>query len=145
MPRLHSLDLSTNRIALDERAAADLSSLDNLQHLDLSGNPLGKTPDFSGMPNLKTLNLSDAQLDQWPAGLLNQTRLTHLDLRNNRLNAVPEANLNPPAEQFEALARINSVTLLEGNPVPDRLLDKTGRLLATGDNRTAGVGQQRRG
>ncbi|WP_342794696.1 NEL-type E3 ubiquitin ligase domain-containing protein [Pseudomonas sp. R84] len=95
-----------------------MSSLDNLKHLDLSGNPLGKTPDFSGMPNLKTLNLSNAELDQWPAGLLNQTRLTHLDLRNNRLNAVPEANLNPPAEQFEALARINSVTLLEGNPFP---------------------------
>lgn len=118
MPNLHSLDLSTNRIALDERAAAELSSLGNLKHLDLSGNPLGKSPDFSGMPNLKTLNLSNAQLDQWPAGLLSQTRLTHLDLRNNRLTAVPEANLNPPADQFEALARINIVTLLESNPFP---------------------------
>jgi Leucine-rich repeat (LRR) protein len=118
MADLKSLDLSANRIALNEQTTAALGSLGNLTHLDLSGNPLGKTPDFSAMPDLKTLNLSNAQLEQWPTGLHSQTRLTHLDLRNNRLTAVPEANLNPPADQFKALARINSVSLLEGNPFP---------------------------
>lgn len=118
MPGLNSLDLSSNRIALNEQTTAELGSLSKLKHLDLSDNPLGQTPDFSAMPDLKTLKLSNAQLDQWPAGLHKQSRLTHLDLRNNRLTAVPDANLNPPAVQFEALARINSVTLLEGNPFP---------------------------
>ena len=118
MVNLKSLNLSANRIALNEESTAQLSALGKLKELDLSGNPLGDSPDFSAMTQLKTLNLSDAQLDQWPAGLHSQTRLTHLDLRNNRLSAVPEANLNPPADQFEALARINSVTLLEGNPFP---------------------------
>ncbi|SDS20221.1 NEL-type E3 ubiquitin ligase domain-containing protein [Pseudomonas granadensis] len=118
MKNLNSLDLSSNRLVLNEQTSAELSSLTQLKHLDLSGNPLGNTPNFSAMVQLKTLNLSDAQLHQWPAGLHSQTRLTHLDLRNNRLTAVPEANLNPPTEQFDALARINSVTLLEGNPFP---------------------------
>lgn len=118
MVNLKSLNLSANRIVLNEESTAQLSALGSLKELDLSGNPLGDSPDFSAMTQLKTLNLSDAQLDQWPAGLHSQTRLTHLDLRNNRLSAVPEANLNPPADQFEALARINSVTLLEGNPFP---------------------------
>lgn len=118
MVNLKSLNLSANRIVLDEQSTAQLSALGTLRDLDLSGNPLGDSPDFSAMTQLKTLNLSDAQLDQWPAGLNSQTRLTHLDLRNNQLTTVPEAHLNPPAEQFDALARINSVTLLEGNPFP---------------------------
>jgi len=118
MADLKSLDLSANRIALNEQTTAALGSLSKLKHLDLSDNPLGQTPDFSAMADLKTLNLSNAQLEQWPAGLHSQTRLVHLDLRNNRLSEVPEANLNPPADQFEALARINSVSLLEGNPFP---------------------------
>jgi len=118
MSSLNSLDLSSNRIALNEQTTAVLGSLSKLKHLDLSDNPLGQTPDFSAMPNLKTLNLGNAQLDQWPAGLHMQSRLTQLDLRNNRLTAVPETKLNPPADQFETLARINSVTLLEGNPFP---------------------------
>lgn len=118
MVNLKSLNLSANRIVLNEQSTAQLSALGTLRDLDLSGNPLGDSPDFSAMTQLKTLNLSDAQLDQWPAGLHSQTRLTHLDLRNNQLTAVPQAHLNPPAEQFAALARINSVTLLEGNPFP---------------------------
>lgn len=118
MANLKSLNLSANRIVLNEQSTAQLSALGSLKELDLSGNPLGDSPDFSAMTQLKTLNLNDAQLDLWPAGLHSQTRLTHLDLRNNHLSAVPEANLNPPTDQFEALARINSVTLLEGNPFP---------------------------
>lgn len=117
MANLNSLDLSSNRIVLNEQTTAELSSLGQLTHLDLSGNPLGTTPDFSAMPELTTLNLSNAQLDQWPVGLSRQP-LTQLDLRNNRLSTVPEANLNPPADQFATLARINRVTLLKGNPFP---------------------------
>ena len=118
MRDLKTLDLSSNRIALNEQTAAKLSALGTVQNLDLSGNPLGETPDFSGMSELKTLNLSNAQLEQWPTGLQNQTRLKLLDLRNNRLIEVPAAILNPSVDQFEAIARINSITLFEGNSFP---------------------------
>lgn len=118
MPNLSKLDLSSNRIALNEQTAGKLSTLGKLKTLDLSGNPLGKTPDFAGMSELETLNLSHAQLDQWPTGLGNQAKLARLDLRNNQLTEVPEAHLTPSTGQFEALARINSVTLFEGNPFP---------------------------
>jgi Leucine-rich repeat (LRR) protein len=118
MPNLNKLDLSSNRIALNEQTAAELSTLGKLKTLDLSGNPLGKTPDFAGMAELETLNLRHAQLDQWPTGLRNQAQLKQLDLRNNQLAEVPEAHLTPSTDELEAIARINSVTLLEGNPFP---------------------------
>ncbi|MCO8310314.1 NEL-type E3 ubiquitin ligase domain-containing protein [Pseudomonas mandelii] len=118
MSSLSNLDLSANRIALNELSAGELSALGKLKNLDLSGNPLGITPDFSGMPELRTLNLSNAQLEQWPTGLHNQAQLTLLDLRNNRLTEIAQTNLNPSTDQFAAVARINSATLLEGNPFP---------------------------
>ncbi|MDQ0124968.1 hypothetical protein J2W17_003924 [Pseudomonas lini] len=118
MSNLSTLDLSSNLIQLNEQTAAKLSTLSKLQNIDLSGNPLGKTPDFAGLSELETLNLNNAQLDQWPTGLQNQTRLKRLDLRNNRLREVPAAILDPSADPFKAYARINSVTLLEGNSFP---------------------------
>ncbi len=118
MSNLSKLDLSSNRIALNEQTAGELSTLGKLKQLDLSGNPLGKTPDFADMADLEILNLSDAQLVQWPTGLRNQTKLTRLDLRKNQLTEVPEAHLTPSTDELEAVTRINRVTLLEGNPFP---------------------------
>ncbi|VVO46935.1 hypothetical protein PS838_00085 [Pseudomonas fluorescens] len=118
MSDLSRLDLSSNRIQLNEQTKTKLSALSKLEHIDLSGNPLGSTPDFSTMSELKTLNLSNTQLDQWPAGLQHQAKLEIVDLRNNQLREVPQTHLNPAADQLESIARINGVTLLEGNPFP---------------------------
>lgn len=112
---LTALSLQSNRLQLDERSAASLARLDRLEHLDLSGNPLGKTPDFSAMADLKTVNLSNTGIEQWPSGLQQQSGLELLDLRQNKLSEVPETILNPPADQLQARARINGVTRLEGN------------------------------
>jgi Leucine-rich repeat (LRR) protein len=124
MSNLSKLDLSSNRLALNEQTAAELSTRGKLKILDLSGNPLGKTPDFAGMSELETLNLSNAQLDQWPTGLRNQAQLRQLDLRHNQLTEVPDSHLTPSTDQLEAVARINSVTLFEGNPFPSHYWKK---------------------
>lgn len=112
---LKALDLSSNRIQLDAPAAAHLSALSRLERIDLSGNPLGQTPDFSAMAALKVVNLSNTRIEQWPTGLEQQAGLELVDLRQNRLSEVPEAILNPPADQLQARARINGVTLLHDN------------------------------
>ncbi|MBP5952298.1 hypothetical protein H8B20_18755 [Pseudomonas sp. P42] len=115
MRNLITLDLSGNQIRLDQRSAARLAGLQRLRHIDLSGNPLGRTPDFAAMDQLQTLNLSNTGIEQWPTGLHRQSGLTLVDLRHNQLSEVPEAVLNPPADQLPARARINGVTRLEGN------------------------------
>ncbi len=118
MTKLTTLNLRSNHIRLDTQSAQKISALTTLKQVDLSGNPLGAALDFSQMPGLKTLDLSDTQIDQWPTGLHNASALKLVDLRNNQLRQVPEANLNPAPEQLNAMVRVNGVTLLEGNPFP---------------------------
>ncbi|WP_025857317.1 NEL-type E3 ubiquitin ligase domain-containing protein [Pseudomonas sp. CHM02] len=119
MQGLTSLSLETNAIRLTAQSAARLGARNTLEELNLQGNPLGMTPDFSGMPRLKKLNLRLTQLEQWPAGLRAQTSLELVDLSHNRLREVPQANLNPPDEQLEAIARINRVTRVDSNAFGD--------------------------
>ena len=118
MSVLKTLELNSNRIELSEQTAGKMSALKQLEHLDLSGNPLSRTPDFSRMSQLRSLNLSNTRLEQWPSGLHDQVTLEVVDLRNNQLREIPQAILNPPGDQLLAIARINSVTLIEGNPFP---------------------------
>lgn len=118
MNTLTSLDLSGNDIRLTRQSAGMLGGLGNLETLYLSGNPLEIAPDFSAMPRLQRLNLRFARLTQWPTGLDAHTGLEVVDLSQNLLREVPARYLSPSAEQFEAIARLNNVTLLEGNPFP---------------------------
>ncbi|KAA8560327.1 putative E3 ubiquitin-protein ligase ipaH7.8 [Pseudomonas extremaustralis] len=119
MPGLRSLSLESNPIRFTPQSAATLGALTALDELSLMGCPLGTPLDFSTLPRLKRLNLSSTQMEQWPTGLQHQASLEILDLRNNRLREVPQANLNPPPEQLAAMARINRVTLLGNNAFPE--------------------------
>ncbi|KJZ49224.1 NEL-type E3 ubiquitin ligase domain-containing protein [Pseudomonas fluorescens] len=116
MRSLTHLNLSMNSIVLTGQSAAMLGGLSHLETLELGFNPLGRLPDFSAMPRLKNVDLSSTAIDQWPVGLRDQTGLNTVDLRDNQLREVPEALLVPLDDQTEAVARVNRVTLLEGNP-----------------------------
>lgn len=118
MHDLTTLELRYNRLKLDEHTAARISALVKLERLDLKGNDLGVPPDLGNMPGLKVLDLSSTRIEQWPSGLQTQTGLQLVDLRLNQLREVPPAHLTPPAGQLETIARINGVTLLDGNPFP---------------------------
>ncbi|WP_231422410.1 NEL-type E3 ubiquitin ligase domain-containing protein [Pseudomonas sp. Leaf59] len=116
MKALTSLELEGNDIRLTPQSATALNSLTSLETLNLGHNPLGVPLDFSTMPALKRVTLNATQMERWPTGLSPSLEL--LDLRNNNLRQVPEAHVNPPPEQVETMARINRVTLLDGNPFP---------------------------
>lgn len=124
LSNLTRLNLSSNKIRLDAQSAGKLAGLTRLEHIDLSENPLVTTPDFSAMSSLKTLDLRSTKIDQWPTGLHNQTGLTRVDLLGNLLHEVPETYLNPAADQLDAIARINNVTLLQGNAFPEAYWNK---------------------
>lgn len=119
MNGLTSLRLSRNKIRLNAHSAATLSAMTGLEVLELSGNPLGMPLDFSTMPRLKRLNLMRTQMNQWPSGMQHLTSVEYVDLSYNKLRQVPEAHLNPPPEQVEAMARVNRVTMVQGNPFPE--------------------------
>lgn len=118
MRQLTSLNLTGNNLKLTPPTSRMLSNLSALVTLDLRSNPLGAAPDVSGMPNLAELNLSNAQIEQWPLGLTALTGLRRVDLSENRLQEVPPQHLTPPPEQLEVIARTNNVVMLEHNKFP---------------------------
>ena len=118
MRGLRELDLRANRIKLDEHSAGALSALHQLVTVKLSDNPLQISPDFSAMSGLQTLDLRKTGISEWPLGLADKTSLTDVDLSNNKLRDVPDAHINPPADQLAVVARINNHTRLEGNYFP---------------------------
>lgn len=116
LPGLTRLSLRGNRLSLTAHSVKQLNELRQLTNLDLSHNPLGLAPDFSGMAQLRYIDLSHSQLTQWPTGLGAQTHLERLDLTHNKLASIPLNHLEPAPEQRAAMARINRVTSLLHNP-----------------------------
>ncbi|MDH0301542.1 MULTISPECIES: DUF6543 domain-containing protein [unclassified Pseudomonas] len=91
---LSTLDLHGNQIALDAETAALFSNMRTLRQLHLSDNPLGVSPDLSGLGNLAVLRLESCQLQHWPAGLTelmqrNPSALREIDLSLNDIEQLP--------------------------------------------------------
>lgn len=116
MKGLTRLSLRGSRVRFNEHNAAVLGKLSALEELDLLKNPLGLPPDLSTMPRLRKISLNGTGIDLWPEGAQSLPDLQELDLRNNQLTEVPRAMLSMVGEPLEANARVNRVTLLEGNP-----------------------------
>ncbi|MFW9268628.1 NEL-type E3 ubiquitin ligase domain-containing protein [Pseudomonas sp. NR3] len=116
MPHLTNLTMASNQIALTPRGVEILGGLSAMESLTLHDNPLGRLPDFSTLPALTELLLRNTRIDTWPTGLLAQP-LAELDLRYNRLTDVPAHVIDPSAERARAMARLNGVTFIQGNPM----------------------------
>ena len=90
LPSLDYLDLSWN--ALTDIASSTFTSLPNLQYLCLRGNRIiFNNRTFSGLPNLKSLDLSFCFLTsaEFPQNILDELgNLTELDISYNHLSAI---------------------------------------------------------
>lgn len=92
--RLDVLNLGSNAITLDQTLASAFQAMIHPQELLLDFNTLGHAPDVSYMGRLRTLNLNNCDLRQWPEGLTrlmsqHQYQLRHMDLSFNRIRTLP--------------------------------------------------------
>ena len=117
LSKLRSLNLSRNAISMSLEDAATLEKCAQLDDLNLSDNPLTRVPDFSHMPKLERLDLQRTGLTSWPPGLRELPNLRRVDLRNNRIERVPDEILEPTEEHWAAAKRVFNITSLEGNPI----------------------------
>lgn len=120
MNELTRLSLQNNRIRLTAESAALLSSRATLRDLTLDDNFLGLTPDFSQMTDLRTLQMSNAGIDTWPAGLVEQTNLLRVDLSRNSITTIPDSVIAPSDEQLAQTARVTRVTDISENPLTEQ-------------------------
>ena len=116
MRQMTRLYLTGNRMVLTASSAQTLAGLTQLKILNLARNPLGVLPDFSPLSDLLGLDLHQTGIDVWPVGLRGQA-LEALDLRDNQIAEIPDYLFTPPAEEAEAIIRINRVTFLQRNPI----------------------------
>ncbi|UZE10568.1 dermonecrotic toxin domain-containing protein [Pseudomonas sp. B21-053] len=115
MGELTALVLSNCRISLTENTVAGLASMERMDFLDLSNNPLMRTPDISQMPDLSTLVLNDTHITELPPGLLKLKSLDTANLSNNAIRELPSDLLELPMETGESIN-------LRGNPFSERSL-----------------------
>ncbi|VVM74148.1 hypothetical protein PS662_01963 [Pseudomonas fluorescens] len=111
LTRLTSLNLRNTHLKLSERNAGKLDDLTNLQHLDMSDNPLGDPPLVMSLYQLRSLNLNNTGIKVCPTGIMDRPYLTLLDLGDNQITRVP------PAVLSQAIARDR--VILGGNPITD--------------------------
>ncbi|MGY2182665.1 NEL-type E3 ubiquitin ligase domain-containing protein [Pseudomonas agarici] len=109
MSQLRELYLQDNRITLSPGSVNVLSSLHNLEVLNLNGNFDVRLLDVSQMPHLRRLLLRSTGIDGLPAGLLTRVRLYEADLRDNRIENVPQGLYTAPSS-------INRRIILRNNP-----------------------------
>ncbi len=109
MPNLQALDLHNNRISLDPGQATILASCPNLEYVNLSRNPLGRTFSLSGLSRLTELRLADTGISNLPNGLMQSTSLRAVDLRGNLLTGMPEGF-------YQSRLWVEGRVQLHGNP-----------------------------
>ncbi|KIF62219.1 hypothetical protein NX10_11810 [Pseudomonas fluorescens] len=90
MPRLQRLNLANNQLKLTEQTLTKLNRLSTLRYLNLDKNPLGATPDFSRMSQLRRLTLNDTGITELPEGLDHSAHIELMDLSANKITELPD-------------------------------------------------------
>lgn len=110
MRPLRDLDLADNSIKLTTESAQQLGQLENLQTLNLNGNPLNVPPDVGRMDHLTELSLAKTAIETWPEGLFKvggvnkqRPRSFMLDMREAPIKTLPE--VEPGSAQAHILSR----------------------------------------
>lgn len=119
MHGLTRLYLDRNQIRLDVESARVLSERTTLRGLRLQDNPLGMAPDFTQITDMRSLFLSNTELETWPVGLSEQPLIDMIDLSQNRITTIPDNVVAPSAEHLEQMSRLNGATLIQGNPLSE--------------------------
>lgn len=112
MSLLRELYLQDNQITLTSNAVGVLSGLHDLETLNLNGNFDVSLLDVGQMPRLRRLHLRGTGIDGLPVGLLTRVRLYEADLRDNRIQGVPNAVYTAPSP-------INRRIILRNNPLSE--------------------------
>ncbi|MNO62786.1 Leucine Rich repeats (2 copies) [compost metagenome] len=94
LSRLRVIDLSNNRVRLDEAQCIELVQCRNLSYLNLSHNPLYRSISVTNMSQLRELRLRNTRITALPEGILNSSSLYLLDAADNSLNSLPSAFLS---------------------------------------------------
>ena len=116
MHGLTRLFLGHNQIRLSAATARILAERTTLRGLLIGHNPLGITPDFTQIPDIRSLDLSDTGIDSWPIGLGQQPNLDTIALGNNRLTTLPAFVVNPAQEQLRDSLPLFYATYAPNNP-----------------------------
>ncbi|MCF4994432.1 hypothetical protein GIW70_08670 [Pseudomonas syringae] len=115
MGELKSLALPENHIQLDDASATALAGMDHLDILDLTDNPLGRSPDVSQMHALSTLSLSHTHISEVPNGLFTLTQIDDANLSHNSITELPP-------DYFELPPSITESYNFQNNPLSEASL-----------------------
>ena len=117
LPQLTDLKLKNCGVVMTPEHQAELVSLNALQTLNLSDNPLGTFPDLNLLPALTFIDLSNSGLTVAPPGLASHPQLRTAVLTGNRLTQLPDALFELPAERTDGL-------YFSDNPLSSETRDK---------------------
>jgi hypothetical protein len=108
MRNLETLILSDCGIPFDSVAWAKLSSMKKLKRLDLPGNPFDVVPPIAPLSELTHLNLSNTGLTAIPDGALQHTGLNTLLLTNNAISELPAELFDSPVHEKRGVHLMNN-------------------------------------
>lgn len=108
MPTLKELKLNFCRLTLTPEGQSTLSSLNRLELLNLSDNPLMVAPDIENLPALNDLQLSNTGISELPNGFSSRPYLRTAILNGNQINELPDAFFNLDPDLTEGINLANN-------------------------------------
>ena len=120
LPHLSFLGLPRCGIRLSTSSVEALQNMHQLEYLDLSYNPLDRTPDFAALPELSSVLLTHTGLQQIPTGLTRAVPRASVNLSHNAIEHLPR-------ELFALPARVARAFDLSANPLSRAALEQVKR------------------